>query len=85
LLNALQQQGVCVPQQMSVIGFDDVEFAAHCFPPLTTVRQPTDEMGRCLVELLQALIEGRDDVGPKVLSADLVIRETTGPPRSDSA
>lgn len=84
LLNALQRRGVRVPEQVSVVGFDDIEFAAHCFPALTTVRQPTDEMGRCLVELLQTLIEGREDVEPKMLSADLVIRGTTAPPRSGS-
>lgn len=82
LLNALQRRGIRVPEQISVVGFDDIEFSAHCFPPLTTVRQPTDEMGRCLVELLQALIEGCEDVEPKMLSADLVIRGTTAPPRS---
>jgi len=80
LLNGLQQRGVRVPDDVSVVGFDDVQFAAHCYPPLTTVRQPTDEMGRRLMHLLRALIQGQEDVGPEILPANLVVRETTGPP-----
>lgn len=80
LLNGLRQRGVCVPADISVVGFDDVQFAEHCFPPLTTVRQPTDEMGQRLVHLLQALIEGQEHMGPEILPTTLVVRETTGQP-----
>jgi LacI family transcriptional regulator, repressor for deo operon, udp, cdd, tsx, nupC, and nupG len=80
LLNGLRQHGVRVPADISIVGFDDVPFAEHCYPPLTTVRQPTDRMGQQLVHMLQALIEGQEDVGPEILPATLVIRESTGPP-----
>jgi len=81
LLNALYERGVRVPEDLSVVGFDDVDFAAHFSPPLTTVRQPTDMMGRRLVHLLQDLIEGEDDVEPEMLPTELVVRGTTGPAR----
>lgn len=79
-LNAFRQAGIRVTEDISVVGFDDVEFATHCYPPLTTVRQPTDRMGQRLMHMLLALIQGQEDVGPETLPAELVIRETTGPP-----
>ena len=79
VLGALQQAKIRVPEQMSVVGFDDIEFAAYCSPPLSTVRQPTDLMGRRLIHMLLALIQGQEDVAPEVLPAELIIRESTGP------
>lgn len=79
VLSGLHQARVRVPEEMSVVGFDDVESAAHCYPPLTTVRQPTDLMGQRLIHMLLALIQGQEDVGPEVLPAKLVIRDSTGP------
>ena len=78
-LGALHQAEARVPEEMSVVGFDDVELAAHCYPPLTTVRQPTDQMGQRLMRMLLALIEGQEDVKPEILPDELVIRESTGP------
>jgi DNA-binding LacI/PurR family transcriptional regulator len=79
-LNAFRQAGIRVTEDISVVGFDDVEFATHCYPPLTTVRQPTDRMGHRLMHMLLALIQGQEDVEAETLPAELVIRETTGPP-----
>jgi DNA-binding LacI/PurR family transcriptional regulator len=81
LLGALQKADIRVPEEMSVVGFDDVEYAAHCYPPLTTVRQPTNLMGQRLVQMLLSLIQGQEDVDPVVLPDELIIRESTGPPR----
>jgi DNA-binding LacI/PurR family transcriptional regulator len=80
VLSALQQADIRAPEEMSVVGFDDVEFAAHCYPRLTTVRQPTNLMGQRLVQMLLALIQGQEDVDPVVLPDELIIRESTGPP-----
>ena len=80
VLSGLHQAKIRAPEEMSVVGFDDVEFAAHCYPPLTTVRQPTDLMGQRLIHMLLALIQGQEDVGPEILPAEMVIRESTGPP-----
>jgi len=79
VVSALRQAETRVPEEMSVVGFDDVEFAAYCHPPLTTVRQPTDLMGQRLMRMLLALIRGQEDVEPEVLPGALVIRESTGP------
>lgn len=79
VLSALRQAKTRVPEEMSVVGFDDVEFAAHCYPPLTTVRQQTDLMGQRLMHMLLALIRGQEDVEPEVLPSELIIRESTGP------
>lgn len=81
VLGALQQARIRVPEEISVVGFDDVEFAAHSYPPLTTVRQPTGLMGQRLIHMLLQLVQGQKDIAPEVLPADLVIRESTGSPR----
>ena len=80
VLSGLQQARIRVPEEMSVVGFDDVEFATHCYPRLTTIRQPTNLMGQRLIHMLLELIQGQEDVGPEILPAELVIRESTGPP-----
>jgi len=80
VLSALRQAETRVPEDVSVVGFDDVEFAAYCYPPLTTVRQPTDLMGQRLMHMLLALIRGQEDVEPEILPGELVIRESTGDP-----
>jgi DNA-binding LacI/PurR family transcriptional regulator len=58
LLNGLHDRGVRVPQDMSVVGFDDIPEAEFLIPPLTTVRQDFDAVGRLGVKLLTDLIAG---------------------------
>lgn len=79
VLEALHQAKVQVPAEMSVVGFDDIEFACYSCPPLTTVRQRTRQMGRRVMNMLLKLIRGQDDVAPETLPAELIIRATTGP------
>lgn len=79
VLHALTQAGRRVPRDCSVVGFDDLEMAAYCCPPLTTVRQPIYRLGQRTMRMLLKLIQGQDDVQAEVLPAELVIRETTGP------
>lgn len=59
-LRALHEQGIPVPDQMSVIGFNDIELAAYVMPPLTTVRAHAELLGRTAVKLLLERLEGRD-------------------------
>lgn len=59
IIGALNERGVQVPQQVRVVGYDDIALAAHVHPPLTTVRQPTREAGRALVELLFEAMAGQ--------------------------
>lgn len=73
-LRALRQAGVAVPDDLRVVGFDDIPLAAVAHPALTTVRQPMQEMGREMARLLMAVIEGRPDVASTVLPTVLVPR-----------
>lgn len=80
-LRALRRAGVDVPGRVSVVGFDDIEMAAWTEPPLTTMRQPTDALGRWAVDRLTDVLGG---AGPReegaTLEAQLVVRESTAPP-----
>ena len=71
--------GVRVPQDLSVVGFGDLDFAAAMQPSLTTARVPMREAGRLAAEYLLARIDGRTFDLPRVLPAEIIIRESTGP------
>jgi len=77
-LEALRSLGLRVPQDVAVIGFDDITDAALTDPPLTTVRQPLEEMTKALAELLLRRIDGVGDEDESVVCAtQLVIRAST--------
>jgi DNA-binding LacI/PurR family transcriptional regulator len=76
--NAILAQGLRVPEDVALVGFDDIERGEYAAVPLTTVRQPTDSIGKEAVELLQNLMEGRQDSLHRVLQPELVIRESCG-------
>jgi LacI family transcriptional regulator len=81
VLRALRRAGRSVPQDVSVVGFDDIAVAAEIEPPLTTVTQDVATMGRWAVEQLTAALAGnRPAGGPILLAATLQVRESTGPP-----
>jgi LacI family transcriptional regulator len=85
-IRAFQEAGLKVPEEISVLGFDDIYAAAFHNPPLTTIRQPLFEMGRLAAQtLLAALREGLDVDSPAVITAEpeLIVRESTGPARAD--
>lgn len=85
-LRALLSHGLRVPEDISVVGFDDIRFARYTSPPLTTVAQPKNAMGR---EAMTMMIELLNDpaVPPRkrVLSADLVVRGSTAPRSASTA
>jgi LacI family transcriptional regulator len=78
-VRAFQESGLRVPQDVSVVGFDDIKSAAFHYPSLTTVRQPLWDMGKTAAKILLARIEGDDDY-PKQLAVEpeLIVRESTG-------
>ena len=78
-LRALRRARVAVPETMSVIGFDDIDLAAWTDPPLTTVRQPTGELGRWAVaHLADRLAGGGTPPGrPTTLEPELIVRGST--------
>ena len=80
-LAAAAQRGLRVPEDLSVVGFDDIDLAQATRPLLTTVRQPLQEMGRLAVSLLIRLMERqRLDALHIELATELVVRDSTAPP-----
>ncbi len=81
MLRALHKCAIRVPEDVSLVGFDDVDLARYTQPPLTTVRQNRLKMAQCGVRQLLALIEHKADVAPVSLPTSLVVRGSTGPVR----
>jgi DNA-binding LacI/PurR family transcriptional regulator len=86
ILSRLAELGVKVPEQLSVVGFDDIPLAAMAIPPLTTVSLPTVRAGEAAVEVLLERLQDPSSAALAVrkLPARLVVRSTTGPPRRRS-
>lgn len=78
-VHAAQDLGLRVPQDLSVVGFDDLPSARAVRPNLTTVRQPLHDLGRLGVLWLGALARGERPPSPHILSTELVVRESSGP------
>jgi DNA-binding LacI/PurR family transcriptional regulator len=77
-IRALQEQGLRVPQDVSVLGFDDIPGAAFQTPSLTTVRQPLKRMGEVAAQTLLDRIEGKKEYPAEIaIEPELVIREST--------
>src|SRR5438067_3568493 len=79
-IRAFQEAGLRVPQNVSVVGFDDIPAAAFHYPSLTTIRQPLRKMGELAVDLLVAQIEHKGDSQREIaVQPEIAIRESTGP------
>lgn len=80
LISALGLRGISVPRDLSIVGFDGLPLGAHGSPPLTSVRQPIEVMGRTAITLAErAAVDGHVD--HVVLQPELIIRASTGPVR----
>jgi DNA-binding LacI/PurR family transcriptional regulator len=80
-LRAIRARGLRTPEDVSVVGFDDLFVAQYASPPLTTVRQPMREMGRLAFETLIELIGGGAAQPHIRVPGELIVRESTAPPR----
>lgn len=79
-LREVKKAGLRVPEDISVIGFDDILFAALTDPPLTTVVLPREEIGRAAIEALLHNLRAADHVGREFkITPKLIVRESTGP------
>jgi len=76
-MRALQEHGISIPEQVVVVGFDDIAIASFTFPPLTTVKQDTQLAGELLVSTLLESING-NDIKTTLISPELVIRKSCG-------
>jgi DNA-binding LacI/PurR family transcriptional regulator len=81
LYMAARERGLRIPRDLSVIGFDDMDFARVLEPPLTTVALDAELLGATAFELFETQISGRRKRTTTVLPATLVVRESTAPPR----
>jgi len=84
VLAAAKERGLRLPEELSVIGFDDTVLSAHVRPALTTVRQPFDEMGRRAAELLLALVDAPRVMGPGWRDQVARLTRARGEPASDA-
>ena len=81
LLSAARQEGLSVPDDLAIVGFDDIPLAAHVHPPLTTIAQPQRDMGRQAMDMTLALIGAGDSTAPfsdVVIKGKLIVRESSG-------
>ncbi|MDL2078021.1 LacI family DNA-binding transcriptional regulator [Streptomyces sp. GXMU-J15] len=80
-IEALRRRGLRVPEDISVVGFDDLPEVRWSAPPLTTVRQPLADMGKLAVRTVLRLAGGEQPDSPRVeLGTELVVRSSTAPP-----
>jgi LacI family transcriptional regulator len=79
VIRAASEKDLRVPDDLAIVGFDDIELASYTIPPLTTLAQPIKDFGRIAVELLTEQIE-QTNTGPRriMLSGKLVVRGTCG-------
>lgn len=80
LMHALTEAGCAVPEQVSVIGFDDIPEAAHFSPPLTTMHQDFAQLGRDAMEVVLAVLSDEQAPNPLLRVPQLVVRASTAPP-----
>lgn len=82
LMHAFRERGVRVPEDVSVVGFDDIPEAKHMWPPLTTMRQDFQGLGARAVDyVLRDEVMRRDGALSRVRPPELIVRSSSGPPR----
>ena len=78
VLKSLHEHGIPIPEEVAVVGFDDLGFAPFLNPPLTTVRAPTERVGQIATERLFALLENQLAEGVLILPTEIVFRRSCG-------
>ncbi len=79
VFRALREQGLHVPSDVSVVGFDDIDLCEYLDPPLTTVRQDRSAMASGAVRLLLDMVAGQTECAPLIMPTELVVRQSTAP------
>jgi DNA-binding LacI/PurR family transcriptional regulator len=82
LIDAARAAGVALPEELAVVGFDDIVFARFVWPPLTTVAQPMAELGRGAMEMVLSLlsedVRDQESVTDVMVKGHLVVRASSG-------
>ena len=81
-LHAVKSAGLCVPEDISVMGFDDIRYAEVADPPLTTIGQPAEEIGeRVMYRLCREIEDGRNgETTPEIVPHELIVRQSVAGP-----
>ena len=88
LISTMQQAGVRVPEDLSVVGFDDIAISEFAIPPLTTIRQDRHKLGRSAARLLQSMLDQPQGKGPvpmgfvELVGVELIVRGSTAPAKA---
>jgi DNA-binding LacI/PurR family transcriptional regulator len=82
VVHGLTERGLRVPQDISVVGFDDLPDSRHFIPPLTTVRQDFAALGALTLQLIIAAIEGEEGAQHDMIAPILIVRSSTAAPRN---
>jgi DNA-binding LacI/PurR family transcriptional regulator len=80
-MRQIRQQGLRIPDDISLVGFDDLYISQYLDPPLTTVRQPMRHMGRMAMETLLKIFGGADSGHDIRVPGELIVRQSTAPPK----
>ena len=80
VIHGLTERGLRVPEDVSIVGFDDLPDARHFLPPLTTVRQDFAELGTLALRLIIEAIEGDEGTEHEMIEPTLIVRSSTAPP-----
>lgn len=78
-----QARGIRVPNDVSVVGFDNIEFSAHANPPLTTINVPAEEMGKSAATYLLCSLAGNDVTRHNPVEVELILRGSSAPARTN--
>ena len=82
VMDAVRTRGLRIPDDISVVGFDNIPQSAMVYPPLTTVQQPLEQMGRVAAQMLINILKNNDkDTNRIELPTELIIRSSTSPPK----
>ncbi len=76
-MRAIHEKGLRIPEDIAVVGFDGLDYAAFCHPTLTTVQQPVEEIGVKSAEILFALIDKKAENQHLILETELIVRNST--------
>lgn len=86
VLKELRERGIRVPEDISVTGFDNIKLSEYCYPALTTVHIPRDQIGHTLFTSLAPDVNGNSTQGREfVITPEFVVRDSTGPARKTAA
>ncbi|MBV9273240.1 MAG: LacI family DNA-binding transcriptional regulator [Verrucomicrobia bacterium] len=81
LITYVREKGIAVPEELSVVTFDDVFWMHYIDPPITAVAQPVEKMGRYTIELMLERLRGSPGAQRKVFAPKLILRRSTAPPK----